>query len=238
MRSRARWRSCGRRRATAACLLRLLPHCASDCVLFHSWTCNIHCMQSHQPPSSSSLQVAAFQRSGSGRNELLEDLKARASEIGPRFTPSHPASTLALTICSAPRASAFCQPTLAPALPVAPSHRPIDLDFVLSLSDSPPHPSAHPSTPPPHPAQPNNQQTKQPHQTMEPLNLKELTTRAGDDTLEAMKAFIKRVVGTDDGEELRNTSSKTSNTELARLLYWLLVVGYSLRTIEARCGGE
>ena len=41
-------------------------------------------------------------------------------------------------------------------------------------------------------------------------------------------------MGGSSAEELRASSSTTSNTELARLLYWLMVVGYSLRTIEVK----
>jgi len=40
--------------------------------------------------------------------------------------------------------------------------------------------------------------------------------------------------GTDDGDELKNADTSSSTVELARMLYWLLVVGYSLRTMEVR----
>ena len=39
------------------------------------------------------------------------------------------------------------------------------------------------------------------------------------------------VIGTSDAEELK-APSETTAQELARLLYWLMVVGYSLRTME------
>ena len=69
---------------------------------------------------------------------------------------------------------------------------------------------------------------------MQPANLGELTSRASGDVLQAMNAFVARVMGTADAGELRASSSSTTHAELGRLLYWLMVVGYSLRTIEAR----
>lgn len=62
----------------------------------------------------------------------------------------------------------------------------------------------------------------------------ELAARAGPDTLAAMNGFIKRIMGTDDAAELAASSNTSSSSELARLLYWLMVVGYSLRAIEVR----
>jgi len=69
--------------------------------------------------------------------------------------------------------------------------------------------------------------------TLEPANLQELTSTAGPEVLEAMNAFIYRLIGTSDAEELK-AASETTAPELARLLYWLMVVGYSLRTMEVR----
>jgi len=72
-------------------------------------------------------------------------------------------------------------------------------------------------------------------QRLEPSNMKELTSGVGEEVVDAMNAFIKRLVGTDyDSEELRGIESQSNSVEMARLLYWLLIVGYSLRTIEAR----
>lgn len=70
---------------------------------------------------------------------------------------------------------------------------------------------------------------------LEPHNLQELTSSAGEDVLEAMNAFVRRIMlaseskGSDDSRPTEQTA-----VELARLLYWLLVVGYSLRTLEVR----
>ena len=72
-------------------------------------------------------------------------------------------------------------------------------------------------------------------QKLEPTNIREMTSGAGDEVVEAMNAFIKRLVGTDyDSEDLKGIESKSTSVEMARLLYWLLIVGYSLRTIEVR----
>ncbi|UPQ98780.1 hypothetical protein HOP50_03g20860 [Chloropicon primus] len=72
-------------------------------------------------------------------------------------------------------------------------------------------------------------------QKLEPSNIKEMTSGAGEEVLEAMNAFIKRLVGTDyDSDELKGIESKSTSVEMARLLYWLLIVGYSLRTIEVK----
>lgn len=37
-----------------------------------------------------------------------------------------------------------------------------------------------------------------------------------------------------DAEELQQLASTNKAPELARLLYWLMVVGYNLRTLEVR----
>lgn len=64
--------------------------------------------------------------------------------------------------------------------------------------------------------------------------LQELTTFAEEDVLLAMNVFIQRMLGTDDVAELRETTCDSSALELARLLYWLMVVGYNLRSMEVR----
>jgi len=86
--------------------------------------------------------------------------------------------------------------------------------------------------------------------SLEPANLQALSASAGEEVLEAMNSFIQRLVGADgaggptEGEGfagtayLRTASTETTAQELARLLLWLLVVGYSLRTIELRLDME
>ena len=39
---------------------------------------------------------------------------------------------------------------------------------------------------------------------------------------------------TANAEELQQLSSTNNAPELARLLYWLMVVGYNMRTLEVR----
>lgn len=70
--------------------------------------------------------------------------------------------------------------------------------------------------------------------SLEPQNLLDLTANAGEDVLEAMNSFIQRLLGSSDPDELKTTSNESTAVELARMLYWLMVVGYSLRTIEVR----
>eukprot|EP00899_Mesostigma_viride_P017436 jgi/Mesvir1/25694/Mv25006-RA.1 len=74
---------------------------------------------------------------------------------------------------------------------------------------------------------------------MEPQNLQELTSTAGEDVLAAMNAFVTRLIG--QSANMRSEPgnkdkawSETSATELSRLLTWLMVVGYSLRVMEVR----
>lgn len=69
---------------------------------------------------------------------------------------------------------------------------------------------------------------------MEPENLRELTSNISPDTLEAMNEFTKRLLGTNDTTELATTTTEITNTELSRMMYWVMVVGYSLRTMEVK----
>lgn len=66
---------------------------------------------------------------------------------------------------------------------------------------------------------------------MEPSNLAELTGSAGPDVVAAMHAFVARLVGEAGA---RGGRADVDGGELARLLAWVLVVGYSLRSLEAR----
>ncbi|KAJ4967543.1 hypothetical protein NE237_019392 [Protea cynaroides] len=72
--------------------------------------------------------------------------------------------------------------------------------------------------------------------SLEPQNLKELTSSAGEDVMLAMNTFIKRLLTVSDPGQMKTTATETSAPELARLLYWLMVVGYSIRNIESRGG--
>lgn len=70
--------------------------------------------------------------------------------------------------------------------------------------------------------------------SLEPQNLKELTSSAGEDVIFAMNTFIKRLLSVSDPAKMKTTVTETSAPELANLLYWLMVVGYSIRNIEVR----
>lgn len=50
--------------------------------------------------------------------------------------------------------------------------------------------------------------------------LGQLTSCAGEDIMEAMNAFIHRLLGSSDDEELRRIPSQSNAVELARLLFW------------------
>ncbi|CAH2046907.1 unnamed protein product [Thlaspi arvense] len=71
---------------------------------------------------------------------------------------------------------------------------------------------------------------------IEELNRQELTSTAGDDVAVAMNTFVKRLLAVSDSDpkQMKTNVTETSATDLAKLLYWLMVVGYSLRNIEVR----
>eukprot|EP00249_Psilotum_nudum_P013698 c24464_g1_i1 orf=414-1448(-) len=70
--------------------------------------------------------------------------------------------------------------------------------------------------------------------SLEPQNLQELTASAGEDAVDAMNFFIQRLLGKSDPTQLKKAKTETTAVELAKLLYWLMVVGYSIRNIEVR----
>ncbi|KAL1309238.1 hypothetical protein AAHE18_17G163100 [Arachis hypogaea] len=70
--------------------------------------------------------------------------------------------------------------------------------------------------------------------SLEPRNLKDLTSSAGEDVVFAMNTFIKRLLAVSDPSQMKTSVTETSAPELAKLLYWLMVVGYSIRNIEVR----
>ncbi|KAH6782486.1 hypothetical protein C2S52_000649 [Perilla frutescens var. hirtella] len=70
--------------------------------------------------------------------------------------------------------------------------------------------------------------------TLEPQNIKELTSSAGEDVVLAMNTFIKRLLAVSDPNQMKTSLTETSAPELAKLLYWLMVVGYGIRNIEVR----
>nr|CAD1830616.1 unnamed protein product [Ananas comosus var. bracteatus] len=70
--------------------------------------------------------------------------------------------------------------------------------------------------------------------SLEPHNLKELTSSAGEDVVFAMNTFIKRLLAVSDPAQMKTAMTETSAPELANLLFWLMIVGYSIRNIEVR----
>lgn len=62
--------------------------------------------------------------------------------------------------------------------------------------------------------------------------------KASPEVTEAMEVFLSRLLGTDDAQELRSYRSENSCQELARLLSWLMIVGYTLRSMEVRFSME
>ena len=78
-------------------------------------------------------------------------------------------------------------------------------------------------------------------QSLEPAGVQELTAGAGDDVLGAMNAFVQRLLATTSPAGLVEDPGdmvETSSADLAKLLYWLMVVGYGLRTMEVRLDME
>lgn len=70
--------------------------------------------------------------------------------------------------------------------------------------------------------------------SLDERTLEDLTACADDDSVESMNTFIHRVLGTNTHQELRQVNSESKAEELSHLLYYLMVVGYLLRTLEVR----
>lgn len=79
--------------------------------------------------------------------------------------------------------------------------------------------------------------------TLSAEQVSELTECASPDVLEAMNALVSRMIdvhepGNRGGGGMMNRWSKSSSectaTELAQLLYWLMMVGHQLRDLEVR----
>ncbi|KAG2444408.1 hypothetical protein HXX76_001161 [Chlamydomonas incerta] len=63
-------------------------------------------------------------------------------------------------------------------------------------------------------------------------------TASGEAVKEAMELFVGRLMGTTDPAALTQMNSEFSSTELSKVLFWLLAVGYTLKSIEARMDME
>jgi hypothetical protein len=73
---------------------------------------------------------------------------------------------------------------------------------------------------------------------LEPNSLNELTSAATPEVSAAMDAFVGRLMGTHDKEMLRRAGSDCTAQELGKLMFWLMVVGYTLRGMEVRLDME
>jgi Protein of unknown function (DUF760) len=56
----------------------------------------------------------------------------------------------------------------------------------------------------------------------------------GKEVSEAMEAFMTRLLGTADASELRNWVAESTARELHVVIVWLMVVGYTLRSMEIK----
>ena len=69
---------------------------------------------------------------------------------------------------------------------------------------------------------------------MDFMNEMEPGTSASPETIEAMTAFVERMMGTSDTQLLKSMQSEFDTYELSKVFIWLLVVGYALRTAESK----
>ncbi|PSC73550.1 seed maturation [Micractinium conductrix] len=69
---------------------------------------------------------------------------------------------------------------------------------------------------------------------LSPEELVALTDHASEDVMQAMNVFVERLMGMEEEAWQGGTSDCTAG-ELAQLMYWLMITGYSLRQLEQRC---
>jgi hypothetical protein len=70
---------------------------------------------------------------------------------------------------------------------------------------------------------------------LDTASLAELTADgAGGEVAAAMEGFVARLMGTQDRDSLMRVGSDCTAQELAKVMFWLMVVGYSLRGLEVR----
>ncbi|KXZ48799.1 hypothetical protein GPECTOR_25g383 [Gonium pectorale] len=60
------------------------------------------------------------------------------------------------------------------------------------------------------------------------------SSASGQAVKEAMELFVARLMGTADPEALTKLTSEFTSVELSKVLFWLMAVGYTLKSIEAR----
>lgn len=69
---------------------------------------------------------------------------------------------------------------------------------------------------------------------LDATSMAELTGSAGPEVSEAMDSFVARLMGTNDRDSLSRAGSDCTAQELAKVMFWLMVVGYTLRGMEVR----
>lgn len=69
---------------------------------------------------------------------------------------------------------------------------------------------------------------------LDAASMAELTGSAGPEVSAAMDSFVARLMGTNDKDSLSRAGSDCTAQELAKVMFWLMVVGYTLRGMEVR----
>lgn len=69
---------------------------------------------------------------------------------------------------------------------------------------------------------------------LDAASLAELTGSVGPEVNAAMDSFVARLMGTSDKDSLSRAGSDCTAQELAKVMFWLMVVGYTLRGMEVR----
>lgn len=69
---------------------------------------------------------------------------------------------------------------------------------------------------------------------LDAASMAELTGSVGPEVSAAMDSFVARLMGTNDRDSLSRAGSDCTAQELAKVMLWLMVVGYTLRGMEVR----
>lgn len=69
---------------------------------------------------------------------------------------------------------------------------------------------------------------------LDAASMAELTGSAGPEVSAAMDSFVARLMGTNDRDSLSRAGSDCTAQELAKVMLWLMIVGYTLRGMEVR----
>lgn len=69
---------------------------------------------------------------------------------------------------------------------------------------------------------------------LDATSLADLTSCADSEVAQAMEAFVGRLMGTTDRDSLSRAGSDCTAQELAKVMFWLMIVGYTLRGLEVR----